>query len=180
MSWVAGNLESKKIFEMLNNNKNIFIETGTQSGNGVKWALGHFDKVISIEILDEYYNKTNNRFVGYSKDRLALIKGNSGDVIESILSDIDEACFIYLDAHGDISDAGPNPLYKELSVIKEHKIKNHLIVIDDVRRFGDMGDPCWSKIDVDVLKEKIKEVNDEYEIFIHKDMLIGCLKEDLK
>ena len=173
-----GNIGSKNILEKIKpSNHKIFIETGTYLGNGTQWALDNFKEVITIEILDEYYKKAIERFKDES--RLTLVKGSSADRMEEILNDIDEACFIFLDAHGDINVQGPNPLYKEISAIKNHKVKNHIVAIDDVRRIGDPSDPCWSKVSLDTLKESLKEVNNEYEIFVFKDTLIAALKEDL-
>ena len=178
MSYINGNIESKNIFEKIDiKNHRNFIETGTYLGNGIRWGLKYFDKVISIEILDEYYNGAEKNFKG--EDKLTLIKGDSGVVLGDILESTEGPSFIFLDAHGAIDVQGPNPLYKELSLIKNHKIKNHIIAIDDVRRIGDKSDPCWSKVDLDELKSKLKEINSEYNVFVYKDLLIAALNENL-
>lgn len=177
VDYILGNIESKNVFQRVKENKRVFIETGTQHGNGIAWGLKHFDKVYSIEILDQWYLPACERFKG--NDKVNLIKGDSGEVIGNILKEVNEPCFIYLDAHGDISDAGPNPLYRELNLIKEDLVKNHLIILDDIRRYGDMTDPNWSKIGMEKLHELLYNINNEYEIFEFKDMLVAALKEDL-
>ena len=63
----------KNIFEKIKIDEHkIFIETGTYLGSGVKWGLKYFDKVISIEILDEYYDKAVKMFK--DEDKLLLVK----------------------------------------------------------------------------------------------------------
>ena len=95
-----------------------------------------------------------------------------------ILAEKNQPCFIFLDAHGDINLSGPNPLYNELEAIKNDSIKNHIIVIDDLRRIGDPSDPCWSKVSIDELKNQMQEINVEYEVLEYNDMLIALLPED--
>jgi len=177
MDYKYGSIKSKNIFKKIKKNKKIIIETGTYLGKGVEWALKHFDRVISIELLDKFYEPVAEKFK--ENDRVTIVKGNSADVLSTILEDIDESCFIYLDAHGDIKEAGLNPLYKELKAINEHLIKTHIIIIDDVRRFGVENDPNWIRIDIKRLKKMLYEINNDYRIFTFKDMLVAALKEDL-
>ena len=175
-----GVIKTKNIFEKLKQNKKIFVETGTRGAEGVEWAVKYFDKVITVE-LDEHTFKTAQDAISRmeGREKVTLIQGDSVEELPRMLDGIDEPCFIYLDAHGDIDITGPNPLYLELETIKKHPIKTHTIVLDDVRRFGDPTDPCWGKIDIDVLKGKLHDINNDYEVLVFKDMLIAVLPEDL-
>jgi len=172
--WEIGNIKSKNIFNIIKDNKNIFIETGTNKGLGVLWSLDFFDKIFSIEILDKFYLKCSELLKDY--DNVKLIKGDSSIMIGNVLNDINESCFIFLDAHGVknndyyLNFYGNNPIKKELDAIKNHHLNNHVIVIDDERNLKD--------IKKDLIKLLYK-INNNYQIFTYKDMIIAALSSDL-
>ena len=177
MDYEYGNIETKNLFENIKKTKKIYVETGTYNGGGVDWALNHFDEIHSIEISEKFYEPCVEKYKDIPKVKLHF--GDSRIKLPEILNTINEPCFIFLDAHGDINDQGPNPLYNELNSIKNNSIKNHIIVLDDVRRMGDPSDECWSKVDIKKLKEMLTDINSDYKIFEFKDTLIASLKEDL-
>ena len=172
-----GFIGSKNIFAKIKPNQNIYIETGAWRGAGIKWAIENFNKVHSIELWEEYYNNMVELFKDNNKVHMHL--GDSRTKLPELLSKIDEKCFIFLDAHGDINETGLNPLYEEIKEIGNQNIKNHIIVIDDLRRIGDPTDLCWGKISVDELKRLLSEVNKDYKIFEYNDMIIAATEEDL-
>ena len=135
-----GFIGSKNIFAKIKPNQNIYIETGAWRGAGIKWAIENFNKVHSIELWEEYYNNMVELFKDNNKVHMHL--GDSRTKLPELLSKIDEKCFIFLDAHGDINETGLNPLYEEIKEIGNQNIKNHIIVIDDLRRIGDPTDLC--------------------------------------
>ena len=158
-----GNIATKdifKIFLFFDRPQQTYIETGTHLGGGIKWALNYFEEVHSIEISERFYHPCVEKFKNNSKVHIHL--GDSRIILSQILKQINKPCFIFLDAHGDINDQGPNPLYNELETIKNHSIKNHVIVIDDLRRIGDPSDPCWSKISRDEVKLQLQLINENY------------------
>lgn len=171
-----GLLSSKDIFGLIKNNQNIYVETGTWKGKGIEWAKENFKEVHSIELWKPYYDNCINLFKNDSNVHIHL--GDSREKLPELLNKINEKTFIFLDAHGDIKDTGPNPLYVELEAIKNLQIKNHIIVIDDLRRIGDSSDPCWSQVSVDELKRQLKEINDDYYIVEYNDMIVAALEED--
>jgi hypothetical protein len=178
MDYKYGNLGSKNIFEKIKKTKKIYIETGLWKGGGVDWAINHFDTVHSIEFYKPFYDLGVEKYKDNSKVKLHF--GDSRIKLPEILDSLNESCFIFLDAHGDIKDFPTgNPLYQELKSLKDNSVKNHIILIDDIRRMGDMSDPCWSKIDINELKKLLKDINEEYMIFEFKDTLIACLEEDI-
>ena len=174
---VPRDISTKKIFNLVNSKKcpSIYIETGTYRGNGVDWALKHFEIVHSIEISERFYNPCIERYKFQYRAKLHL--GDSRIKLGEILKKCNKPCFIFLDAHGDINDQGPNPLYEELQTIKNHSIKNHIILIDDLRRIGDPSDPCWSKISINELKDQLQKINSKYEVLEYNDMLVAILNE---
>lgn len=127
---------SIEVFKRYNSNK-IFVETGSYMGDGINKAfLAGYSKVYSIELSNSWVNYCRNRF-GNRSD-LVLVQGDSAEVLESIISAIEEPITFWLDGHWSCGDTalgkyGPSPLLLELDIIKNHKIKNHTIIIDDMK-----------------------------------------------
>ncbi len=162
-------------FDLLKHRHNgIFIETGTYKGQGVKLALeAGFDIVCSIEIDKKRYEENCLRFIDNSN--VFLYHGDSSTVLKEILDNIDEPCTFWLDAHYDF-DGGTRgkeltPIVQELDIIQNHNIKNHVILIDDLRDFNRFkhypGIPYTLK--------KIKEINKNYTI----EYLEGIIQNDV-
>mgnify|MGYP001397964793 CR=1 FL=1 len=173
-----GDISTKKLFALIKFDRpqQTYIETGTYLGNGIAWANTYFNEIHSIEIHEPFYTPSAQRFKDNSKVHVHL--GDSRTKLAEILDTKNEPCFIFLDAHGDINVQGPNPLYNELNTIKNHPVKNHIIVIDDLRRIGDPSDPCWSKVSIDELKAQLQDINSQYNILEYNDMLVAILPQD--
>ena len=137
--------------------KRIFIETGTQIGNGVDTALAvGFDSIYSIEYNTELYIQCRNRFKDNSN--VNLIGGDSRIELKKVMKNIYESATIWLDAHG----PQLSTLIEELKVLKEHYIKTHTIMIDDIRLFKEH---YWVELPpYEEIVEIIKEINPEYKI----------------
>jgi hypothetical protein len=154
----------------------IFLETGSYLGEGIQQALNAgFEKVVSIELSDKYFSICQNRFSDNSN--VTIVKGDSFKVLPDIIKDINEPITFWLDGHHSCGDTALGehwaPLMQELDVIKEHSIKTHTILIDDMR--------CWQepnpvhgfyKEDIFI---KLKEINSDYK-FTYED---GCEKNDI-
>ena len=86
-------------------NAEVFIETGTLHGDGVRHALNYpFKKIISIEIIPELANRAREQFK--DNPNVEIITGNSSDVLKGILPIIKENIIFWLDAHFPGCDAG--------------------------------------------------------------------------
>ena len=102
--------------------------------------------------------------------------GDSGIVMPEILKNIDEKITFWLDGH----EFYKIPLINELESIKNHKIKGHTILIDDVRM---LTRPEWNNIGLESIISKIKEIDERYEIsFVDSvngknDILIAKINE---
>jgi hypothetical protein len=150
---------------------NIFIETGSFLGDGIQQALdAGFSKVISIELSDKYFSICKNRFSNNSN--VSIIKGDSFLVLPSIMENVNEQVTFWLDGHHSCGDTALGehwaPLMQELDVIKNHIVKTHTIMIDDMR--------CWEEPNAvhgfykeDIFK-KLLEINSEYK-FTYEDGL---------
>ena len=138
----------------------IFIETGSYKGDGIQQALVEgFRYIISIELSIKFYNLCTERF---KYGNVELWQGDSGEILPEVLRGIHHAVTFWLDGHysGGETALGKlnSPLLQELEAIKNHNIKNHTILIDDLRG--------WDKnihgFDIHDLIEKIKEINPDY------------------
>lgn len=151
----------------------VFLETGSHAGEGIQSAIDcGFNLIISIELSEKYYNHCINRFKG--NEKVTLVQGDVELVLENIIITIDEPITFWLDAHysGDDTALGlqGDPIYEELKIIKQHPIKTHILLIDDIRGMN-----------VDKLKEKVLEINKDYQIsfedgFVPNDVLVAIIK----
>ena len=138
----------------------IFIETGTNTGCGVARAIASgFSKIISIDIEKYYIDKACLNFnkILYKNIDFQFYCGNSPTILKQILPQIDKRITFWLDGHS------PNsiPLIDELEAIGEHTVKDHTILIDDMRMIGSQ---MWNFLQKDVLIEKIMSINNNFTI----------------
>ena len=161
----------------------IFIETGTYNGDGVVKALeSGFEQIYSIELDEERYQYCKEKF--FDNDNVEILLGDSGKVLPELLKKIDKKVTFWLDAHycGDGATLGEKwcPLKEELNGIKNHLIKEHIILIDDWR--------CMDNTHIDIRTNKevgflgktncikiLKEINNNYQI----DFLNGVQPRDV-
>jgi hypothetical protein len=151
-------------------------------GDGIQRAIDSgFEKIYSIEITPYYYDLCVERFKNNSN--VQIIFGDSTKKLWSILQEIDEAATFWLDGH--YSDGttlyGEKmcPLLDEIDIIAQHHIKNHTILIDDLR--------CWHESNyfyphyqftLKDIVEHIQKINSDYAFtyedgFIPKDILVA-------
>lgn len=168
--------------EVLQKYKNpYFLETGTANADCVRLALEvGFEKVYSIEIDETLQNENVKNYQPLiDLGKVSLILGDSLLVMNSLVPDLDKPTTFWLDAHVDF---GPNgikkcPLYEELDAIKTNPIKNHTILIDDVRVFGSH----WGEgIKLETLKTKLQEINPNYKFkfedgYVQNDILVAFI-----
>jgi len=142
-----------------------FVETGTYIGNGLNCAIkAGFDKCYSIEIHKNIHEIAVNRFDSEIKNnKVKLFCGNSEIYFKQIISCLTDKTTFWLDAH--ISSqygqmlAKNCPIFEELEAIKNHNIKEHTILIDDMDCFGnDMHD----NIKIGDVIEYIRTINPNY------------------
>jgi hypothetical protein len=143
----------------------IFIETGSFLGDGIQQALdAGFKNVISIELSDKYFDICTNRFI--NNPNVKIVKGDSFKVLPDILKDINVPVTFWLDGHHSCGDTALGehwaPLMQEMDVIKNHHIKTHTIMIDDMRCW-ELPNPVHGFYKEDILK-KIVEINSNYKL----------------
>jgi hypothetical protein len=140
-----------------------FFETGTAYADCVNLAVSNgFEKVFSVELNQSLQEKNKiNLHDKIEEGKVVLITGDSLTVLKEYISQLDKRTTFWLDAHVDDGPCGIKkcPLYEELDAIATSPIKNHTILIDDMRILGSH----WGEgISVETLKEKITSINPEY------------------
>ncbi len=119
------------------NGINVFIETGTYFGDTTCIISKHITKVFTIEIKRDYWEYAVKRFK--NTKNVEVLLGDSGSIIKDILDRLEEKALFWLDGHYNSlteSKTGQiTPIYKELDEIYSHKIKDHVLLIDDARLF---------------------------------------------
>lgn len=160
----------------------VFIETGSYVGEGIQAALNAgFKRVISIELSPFYHALCRERY-----PQAEVLFGDSIEVLPRILDGINERCTFWLDGHwcgDDITACGinPVPLMEELLAIKAHHIKDHTILIDDMRLLR-AHDSEWKDLKYTVadIEDVIRSINSKYQInyvdgFARNDILVATI-----
>lgn len=109
----------------------VFMETGTDKGNGVKLAIETgFKLICSIEGDQEKAQKNIEEF----KDNpfVKILHGNSEDMLRELLGIITKPITFWLDAHPCEGYSKGTPILQELSAIYDSGVKDHTILVDDM------------------------------------------------
>jgi hypothetical protein len=125
----------------------ILVETGTYFGDMVEAMRAHFDRIYSIELSADLYEKAMVRFA--SANNIELIHGDSGSEIKRIVNKVNQPVLFWLDGHYSAGvtarGAKDTPIYEELHHILNSDNIGHVIIIDDARLFGE--DPAYPSIE---------------------------------
>jgi hypothetical protein len=172
--------ESTLSVEVLKDYPNpVYIETGTGAGESVQVAIdADFTKIITIEANPEVYVKACLRF--QENDNVLLVMGDSGKVLPGILANTHERTTFWLDAHWSTGEqdlgSGVNkcPILYDLRAIAGHEIKNHTILVDDIRYFR-QGIPQWNNVRLGDIMEVVMNINPDYRMSFRD----GHVKDDI-
>jgi len=123
-----------------------FVETGTYCGDTL--AMVAQDAKIqctSIELSPLYAQSARTRFKKYSN--VKILEGDSGILITEVVKELNQPALFWLDGHysaGDTAKGQVNtPVSQELAAILDSPIKDHVVLIDDVRHFDGSQDYPW-------------------------------------
>lgn len=120
----------------------ILFESGTFRGDMVYASKNQFKRIITVELYDYYYKNAVKLF---KNDRhIEIYFGDSGKEIKKIIKTINKPTLFWLDAHfvgpGTAKGKLNTPIINELKTILNHKIKSHVILIDDAGYFNGKND----------------------------------------
>ena len=122
-------------------NCHTFVETGTYLGDTTYFAKDYFKTIYTIELSKELFNKAVYRFKDL--ENIKVIHGDSSQELPKLLNNIYEKTLFWLDGHYCGNNTAralkDTPIMEELESIFKHKVKGHIILIDDIRCFG-IGD----------------------------------------
>lgn len=129
------------------------VETGTQYGNSTYILSQLVEKVDSIELKIDNYNraKTTLREV----TNITLHCGNSVDVLKQIISDGETNLLLFLDAHG--IAASECPIRSELDSLVEKNIKP-VLIIHDFLVPGWHSNVYYKELKVENLQDKLDKL----------------------
>ena len=167
-------------FKLSDYKNNIFIETGTYQGDGVKQALwSGFNNIYSIEIDESRFNKCREMFKDC--ENVTIIHGDSGIELSTLLEKINEPVTFWIDAHycADGAHIGDkwSPIKDELNAIKLHHIKTHTILIDDWRCMDNTHiDYTWNEQTNLGSKVSVDDKNGKEVGFLGKDICLEFIK----
>lgn len=123
-------------------NIDILYESGTFKGDMVYGMKNRFQKIISIELSNFYFQHSKERFK--KNKHINIIKGDSKNEIKKFLKSLKEPAVFWLDGHNSFGDTAKSklntPILDELKSILNHKNKSHVILIDDAREFNGKND----------------------------------------
>ena len=147
----------------------VLVETGTFHGDTIFATKDIFKAVYSIELSGELYKEATIRF---KKDKkITILHGDSGEVIESLLKNISERCLFWLDGHyseGYTAKGQLNtPIIQELTHILNHKIKDHVILIDDARCFNGTDDYPT----IEYLQDFVGQYDHKLQLVVENDII---------
>jgi hypothetical protein len=164
-----GYITTEYINSLSDNKPTVFIETGTFKGGVPQMMLddGTFNqwkKIYTIELNEEMCKIASKRYSLYEEGKpfdrdtdekdetfngrkeffdgkLVLVQGDSAEKLNEVLSEINEPCVFWLDAHAGAKEGYARgevdcPLIQELEAISKHSIKNHVITVDDASLLG--------------------------------------------
>lgn len=123
-------------------NISILIETGTYQGDMIKAIKDHFQCIHSIELNDLLHHNAKEKFK--ELDHIHIHHGNSGEILSSIIHNINNPAIFWLDGHYSGTNTSraktDTPVIEELKQIFQVSQHNHAILIDDARCFNGTND----------------------------------------
>ena len=146
-----------------------FIETGTYLGDMVAAQRDVFKRIISIELGEALWQQATTRFK--NQQHITILRGNSSDVLNSLVQTLTEPAIFWLDAHYSqgITARGNKecPILEELDVIFTGPPLPHILLIDDARCFTGHDDYPT----IDTLTRYVQDKNSDYVMEVKDDII---------
>ncbi len=153
---------------------NVLVESGSLTGEGVQDALNcGYKRVISFEVAPALIEHCRKRFQNQAN---VCIVGDTSANMFTYIQSISEPITFWLDGHYSGGTTSYKDIYcpilQELDAIGRHRVKSHVILIDDVRLFGTAE---FNNITLDEVKTKILTINPKYKFTFYD----GHCKNDI-
>jgi hypothetical protein len=119
-----------------------FVETGTYMGDMAHAVRDLFDRILTIELDSSFCKAARWRL--RKLPHVTVLEGDSSMVLPQLLETVRDSCLFWLDAHysgwpTSKSDVD-TPIVRELEVILDHPVRDHVVLIDDACCFTGMND----------------------------------------
>lgn len=164
----------------------VFVESGTFLGATTSEAAKIFDQVYTIELSQDLAKQAQELFK--NTKNVKVYQGDSGKVIATLLPNISERIFFYLDGHYSeyqtAQGSTNTPVLAEIAAIRDAKKSDSVIIVDDIRCFQKSRFPekiqntCWEGYpDLAQLVNALLEINPNYQICFLGDALLAYPKD---
>ena len=138
----------------------VFVETGVGSGATLMEIAKLGLQCFSIELDSGSYKRAKELLKNYQN--VSLIHGDSANMLPQILESLETRALFWLDAHYSYDNKEraekETPIQEELSAILNHSAEGHIILIDDVRLFGNPRGNMYH--DYPTVSEVIRQMED--------------------
>ncbi len=116
----------------------VMVETGTFKGDMVFALKEAFEKIYSIELGQKLFEDARERFA--ANKHVTILQGDSGEVLEKVLKEINAPTLFWLDGHYSSGETArgalDTPIVQELTHISRHSLREkHVVLVDDARCF---------------------------------------------
>lgn len=147
----------------------VLVESGTYLGTTVAALRRRFERVYSIELDDELYERARARFARH--ERVEILHGDSGEVLPWLLPQIESACLFWLDGHysDGITARGStdSPLRQELRAVLARRRPDDVVLVDDARFLtGEHGYPT-----IDEIRALVRDARPNHLVEVDDDIL---------
>ena len=148
----------------------VFVETGSYRGDGIRQALdAGYAKIHSIDISDHWIQHCCGRFAKeIATGQVTLWKGDSLAVLPDLVASLSQPATFWLDAHSHPHNTGAEkagvncPVYEEIAAIAASAIRNHTILIDDLRLITDPRSWGGHEVKLSGMIERLRAINPDY------------------
>lgn len=161
----------------------IFYESGTYQGDGVRAALeAGYTRIVTAEVFEPIYSQTKQKFVNFPQ--VTCLHGDTTMVLKNVLPTfVGKTVTFWLDGHysgpGTGGEQNPFPIIEELQEILAAKnnsyISRPVILIDDMRLLKEK-----ENLMIDIMRQIDPTYVFEYEdgfmynqIFLKNDILVA-------
>ena len=149
----------------------FFVETGTYQGETTErvYQNNPHTKIRTLELSDVFFNNCRQKFENHPT--IEVFHANSKLELYDCIQDIDDHITFWLDGHwSGVANVGCDsettcPVLFELEQIKQHSIKTHTIMVDDLRLMDNDHFP----VTTEQIIQKVYEINPNYVITFHDD-----------
>lgn len=153
-------------------NYESFIETGTYLGGTSYGVRKIFKSILTTELNKLNFNQAKIKLNKFQN--IKIYNMDSELFLKDIIPVLKIKSIFFLDAHYSgkkTSKSLDNLCYKEISEILKSKIKNHLIIIDDISDFSP------KTFGLHKILFKLEKINKNYKFYFEYDMLFAIPNE---